>query len=286
VNAALLAGTVPEQRVEKLKAFWGLPSCPLSADGGGIVRHMKSWTGAVRSRIFGVPGHFQPRIPALPGDMPSLYDLSPLRNTLARLVDFDLLNNGDVRVTILATDMASGEPVIFDNTETVITVDHVLASSGLAPEFAPVELEGRVLGDGGLAANAPVFPVLRELDKGLCVVVDLYSMTGPVPLSIEAGLDRKIEVMFANQTALQIEAHRREWALKEQIAELTGERFVPPSLVQIAYRAPEWEAGPERIFDYSTDSLAYRWSSGERDMAAALHFQLQPKSPEAVGRGN
>lgn len=118
---------------------------------------MKSWTGGVRSRLFGVPGHFQPRLPGL-GQMPSLYDLSPLRATLSRLLDFDLLNNGDVRVTMLATDMVSGRAVVIDNTETVITVDHVLASSGLAPEFAPVELDDRILGDGGLAANAPVFP--------------------------------------------------------------------------------------------------------------------------------
>jgi hypothetical protein len=92
--------------------------------------------------------------------------------------------------------------------------------------------------------------VLRELDKGLCVVVDLYSMQGPAPATIERGLDRKIEVMFANQTAMQIEAQRREWAHKEQIAKLEGKSFIPPTVIQVAYRAPAWEAGPERIFDY------------------------------------
>jgi NTE family protein len=207
--------------------------------------------------------------------MPSLYDLTPLRATLSELVDFDLLNRGDVRVTVVAVDLVSGEPVIIDNTETEITVDHILASSGLAPEFAPVKINGRILGDGGLAANAPVSPVLREFDKGVCVVVDLYSMHGPAPDNIERGLDRKIEVMFANQTFMQIEAQRREWGLKGQIAELEGKTFIPPTIIHVAYRAPEWEAGPERIFDYTPDTLAYRWNSGERDMAEAFQTHRQ-----------
>jgi hypothetical protein len=34
---------------------------------------------------------------------------------------------------MVATDLESGEAVIIDNAETMITVDHVLASSGLSP---------------------------------------------------------------------------------------------------------------------------------------------------------
>jgi NTE family protein len=154
--------------------------------------------------------------------MLSLYDLEPLKTTLSRLIDFGLLNSGDIRVTVVTTDMATGEPVIFDNRRTTITMGHLPASSGLPPEFAPLEIEGRLLGDGGLAANAPVFPVLRELDDGLCVVTDLYARKGPPPTSIEPGLDRKIEVMFATQTAMQVEAHQREQILKARIAMLEG----------------------------------------------------------------
>jgi NTE family protein len=273
VNAVLIAGTVPQDRVAKLRTFWGLPRGVQSSEAGVLVRQMKSWNSAIRSRLFGVPGHFAPRMFQLPSSMPSLYDLVPLRETLAQLVDFKLLNDGQARVTLVATDMVSGEAILFDNRKTTITPEHVLASSGLPPEFAPVEIGGRIYGDGGLVANTPVFPVLRELKAGVCVIVDLYSMNGPEPTGIEKGLDRKVELSFANQTAMQIDAHHRELALKARIAQLEGKQIRSPRIVQVSYRAPEWEAGPERIFDYSPDALAYRWDAGERDMAAALYLE-------------
>jgi NTE family protein len=277
VNAVLIAGTPLQDRVAKLKTFWGLRLGAQCIEVG-VLRHIKSWNSAIRSRLFGVPGHFAPRMFQLPNSMTSLYDLVPLREALSQLVDFKLLNDGNIRVTLVATDMVSGEAVLFDNRKTTITLEHIMASSGLPPEFAPVEIEGRIYGDGGLVANTPVFPVLRELETGVCVIVDLYSMNGPEPAGIEKGLDRKVELSFANQTAMQIDAHHRELALKARIAELEGKQIRSPRIVQISYRAPEWEAGPERIFDYSPDALAYRWDAGERDMAAALYVE----SPEAV----
>jgi NTE family protein len=129
VNAVLIAGTPPENRVRKLKALWGLAHALPSIDAGGMVRHMKSWNGAIRSRLFGAPRHFAPRMFQLPNSMLSLYDLAPLRATLSQLVDFKLLNDGNVRVTLVATDMESGEAVVFDSTEMTITLDHIMAST-------------------------------------------------------------------------------------------------------------------------------------------------------------
>jgi NTE family protein len=71
--------------------------------------------GAVATRLFGSGGHFAPRLPSLdPLQFRSLYDLAPMKATLSRLIDFGRLNSGDVRVGIVATDVESGEPVLFD----------------------------------------------------------------------------------------------------------------------------------------------------------------------------
>ena len=43
-------------------------------------------------------------LPGVPKDV-ALYDLTPLRRTLERLVDFDRLNAGEVRFTVAAVDI-------------------------------------------------------------------------------------------------------------------------------------------------------------------------------------
>jgi NTE family protein len=73
-----------------------------------------------------------------------------MRDRLKALVDFGRLNSGEMQVTVVATDIESGEPVLFDSSRTSIEIDHLLASCGFLPEFAPKELNGRLIGDGGL----------------------------------------------------------------------------------------------------------------------------------------
>lgn len=291
INAALIVGTPPEERVRALKEFWGVRAMgPLFAgdDVAGpfdAFRHLRCWGSVLQARIMGVPGHFMPRVLQPPEGFASFYDLDPLRSRIERLVDFDLLNSGRVRLSVMTTDLESGEGVLFDTAKNdKIRADHLLASCGLPPEFAPVEIGGRVLGDGGLWANAPIEPVLQGLAGGLCILVDLFSRPGGRPTSIESALARKIELMFANQTWHQLEAQRRELALRAQIAalhallpkakrdpDLAAEaKRKPPEILHVAYRAPNWEAGPERPFDYSPETAASRWAAGHDDMMRAL----------------
>ena len=91
------------------------------------------------------------------GAFRSLYDLAPMKDRLERLVDFRRLNSGEVGFTVAATDIETGELVVFNPAKgDEISIDHLLASCGFLPEFAPVEIGGRLLGDGGLSANAPI----------------------------------------------------------------------------------------------------------------------------------
>jgi NTE family protein len=62
-----------------------------------------------------------------------------MKERLARLVDFGHLNSGETRTCIVATDIETGEPVIFDSRKQPIEMDHLLASCGFLPEFAPRE---------------------------------------------------------------------------------------------------------------------------------------------------
>jgi NTE family protein len=73
------------------------------------MRRAYNWAAVVQAHFFGRPGLFQPRVPPSVGigadDAPGLYDLTPLRKQLAELVDFERLNGGEVRLSVVATDV-------------------------------------------------------------------------------------------------------------------------------------------------------------------------------------
>lgn len=143
INAAIIAGNKPEDRLSRLRNFWDqvTPLLMHPAPQMGEAAHQTfNRVSAAFTASFGLPGFFKPRFPpafAQPPGAPaalSFYDTSPLRATLLRLIDFDRINNSThVRLSLGAVNVRSGNFVCFDNTERLITVDHVMASAALPP---------------------------------------------------------------------------------------------------------------------------------------------------------
>jgi NTE family protein len=125
---------------------------------------------------------------------------------LRRVVDFGRLNSGELRITVAATYIETGDIVLFDSQRDRIGLDHLLVSCGFLPKFAPVEIDGRLLGDGGLAANTPVEPVLDESERSdaTIFVVDLFARDGPRPTGLESALERKNGLLFGNPTFVRM----------------------------------------------------------------------------------
>jgi NTE family protein len=314
INAALIAGNAPDDRVERLQSFWrggATISAMLEPHLGGPWRHIHNWMNVAQARIFGAAGYFRPRVRAAPLErFAGLYDLTPMRTRIEYLVDFDRLNSGPVRVSVATTDIETGDVVTFDNAKGErITLDHLLASCGFLPEFAPVQIDGRILGDGGLSVNAPLEIVLASTDadedvdaERVCFVIDLFARDGGPPVDLETALARKNDLLFGNQTFQRLKAYGRELELREQIARMLAEmpaqqrkqalssipglRPAPaPSILYLSYRAPPEEAGPEKPFDLSPATLMSRWEAGALDMEEALAVLAQaPKSPLSVIR--
>lgn len=95
---------------------------------------------------------------------------NPLRPLLWDLLDRDLLTRpGAPRLIVSATDVVTGEAVLFDNA--AVTVDVLLASSCLPFVFPAVEIDGRAYWDGGYAGNPPLAPLLRPVPPRELVLI-------------------------------------------------------------------------------------------------------------------
>jgi NTE family protein len=100
------------------------------------------------------------------------FDYNPLRAILADIVDFDALKHDDARqLYISATDVETGRPRIFTNTE--ISIDAVLASACLPSLFPPVVIDGRHYWDGGFSANPPIESLMGGIGRGKILLVRL-----------------------------------------------------------------------------------------------------------------
>jgi len=101
-------------------------------------------------------------------------------------------------------------------------------------------------------------------------------------VNLETALARKTDLIFGNQTYLRLKAFRRELLLRHEIAPL--KRNAPARqtrIVLLSYQPRPDEAGSERAFDLSQDSVQQRWSAGEADMERALDL-IETSAAEEV----
>ena len=130
--------------------------------------------------------------------------------------------------------------------------------------FAPVEIDGRLLGDGGLAVNATFEPILDEAEgtNDPVFILDLFARDGRRPTGLESALARKNALVFGNQTWGRLEAYRRYWDRLPSSSR--------PPVFYLSYFPVKGEAGPEMPYDFSLSSAQNRWSAGRLDMEEGL----------------
>jgi len=101
---------------------------------------------------------------------------------VATVRDFDQL---PIPFRAVATDLVTGEAHIFDSGDLVTAMRASMSAPGV---FAPVELDGHLLVDGGLAENLPV-DVMRRMNVDVLIVVDVS-----YPLLDDKGLDSALSI--------------------------------------------------------------------------------------------
>lgn len=293
VNAALIAGNPPEQRVAKLAEFWQLVSSGVGQSvpiRWGDRAIMNQWSAA-SAALIGIPGFFRPRMnPSLllGGAAPvlSYYDTAPLKTTLERLIDFDRINHREMRLSVGAVDVRSGNSVYFDNSVHKIGVEHIMASGALPPGFAPVTIDGQDYWDGGILSNTPLQYVLDSTPRTqrLAVVqVDLFSARGPMPRTLSEVVERQKDISYSSRTRLNTDALTANINVQQGLCELIEslpERLrsdpsvaalhahlshEPIDIVHLIYRNKPYELDT-KDYEFSRAMVNEHWGAGVRDM--------------------
>ena len=309
VNAAIIAGNAPADRLPRLQEFWNLVTSnwSLSLAGGGFdaLRAAMGDANVGWAMAAGVPGFFSPR-PVSPlllsnggPEALSFYDSTPLKRTLERLVDFDRINSGETRLSVGAVNIRTGNFAYFDNTHQKIGPEHIMASGALPPGLPPVEIDGEWYWDGGLVSNTPLEYVLDQ-DKAADLVIyqlDLFSARGPMPKTLQEAAEREKDIRFSSRTRLntdaQLRIHRLKASVATLLASLPADRSEDPEfkllrefatepsvvVVQLVYRDRAYE-GSFKDVEFSRQTMLDHWKSGVADGENAIaHRGTVPPQP-------
>jgi NTE family protein len=314
INAALIAGNSPDTRVECVRRFWELVTCAILLDGmmmfepsyathGEVARELLNRMSASATALVGVPGFFAPRFPNVwlqpAGSLAatSYYDTAQLKSTLERLIDFDRINSGEMRFSVGAVNVSTGNFVYFDNTTHIIAAEHVMASGAHPPGLPAIEIEGEFYWDGGLVSNTPLQWVFERdaRQDTLAFQVDLWSARGDLPRNIAEVMTRQKEIQYSSRTRNSSDGFRRDQRLRNALSSLIERlpedlqnapelevlrRAAHPAvynIVQLIYRAKGYE-GDSKDYEFSRRSMEEHWSAGYYDTVRTL------RHPEVLQR--
>ena len=318
LNAAIIAGNPPEKRVERLREFWQticrpplLPPSPLShmdfkdwpSPLIGLANGWEAW----RALTEGQNGFFVPRSPfetLAPGSpgAASFYDTKPLKATLEAMVDFERLNDSrQMRVSVGAVNVQTGNFVYFDNTRETLRAEHFMASGALPPGFPAVEIDGDYYWDGGVVSNTPLQKILETVPRknSLIFQVDLWSAHGALPSDLATAAVRLKDIQYSSRTRM-ITSYMEEMQKKRVLlTELMA--LVPESARQDNpwYQRAEREAcdrlinvihliyadkaceGNYKDFQFGAPTMRDHWESGLADIRRSLQHPEWLNMPTA-----
>jgi NTE family protein len=295
INAAIIAGNAPENRVAQLRSFWEEVTSHSSiwpSTLGGPLAEGQRRLGSLAALMFGQPGFFAPR-PMLDWisfpNPTSYYNTSSLKSTLERLVDFDRINAKAMRFSVGAVNVRTGSFAYFDNDSITIRPEHVMASGALPPGFPPVEIDGEQYWDGGLVSNTPLQHVLDYLPRrsSLSFQVDLFHAHGRLPANLEEVNEREKDIRYSGRTRTGTEALRLKHDVRHNINAL--HEMLPQELkdtpeakwlynfgcvttmdiVQLIYR-PREPQGALKDYEFGRATMNARWAQGFSDARTTL----------------
>ncbi|WP_027516663.1 patatin-like phospholipase family protein [Bradyrhizobium sp. WSM1417] len=288
INACLIAGNAPDQRLQRLKEFWKRmeqnPVWNLRTAFPGFNDKLAYWSTVTH----GIPGFFRPNPLAHAGDSYPLgadhagfYSTAPLERTLLELVDFGRINRCAPRLTVGAAHVRSSQMRYFDSRDGELTVKHVMASGALPPAFPAVRIDGELYWDGGILSNTPTEAVFDDNPRknSLILAVHLWNPAGAEPTTMAEVLNRHKDVQYSSRIASQItrqqQTHRLRHVINQLAARLPESERSDPAVRELAsygcptrmhvvrLLAPQLDRESHtKDIDFSPSGIMRRWDAG------------------------
>ncbi len=291
INAALIAGNAREDRLDRLRDFWG------RVEQGTGNDPLRFWTGLsnmaanMTTVTLGVPAFFTPNPVAwlnshtpLGVENAAYYTTAPLRETLSDLIDLDHCAEHQIRLTVGAVNARNGEMRYFDSRNERLGIDHVLASGALPPAFPAVRIDGDPYWDGGIYSNTPIEAVLDDKPRldSVIFTVNMWNPEGPEPESLWQVMGRQKDIQFASRATSHIARQKQIHHLRHIIRELAKEL---PEKARASSKAKElasWGCGTTmhiarlvapkldgedhtKDIDFTPAGIRARWQAGYDD---------------------
>jgi NTE family protein len=273
----------------------GVPYFPSVKFNDASTHRLVNQIRAMGIVLFGAPHFFRPRFPPSflsqsdRADAVSYYDVTPLKATLERLVDFDLINAGAMRFSVGAVNVRTGNFAYFDNSTDRIGPAHVMASGSLPPGFPATEIDSEYYWDGGIVSNTPLQWVLdaRPRLDTLAFQIDLWSAQGELPRDLAEAEVREKEIRFSSRTRASTDQYKKAQKLRIAFEKLLKQlpdklRGLPEvkmlaaeaddkvcNIVHLIYHSKKFE-GCAKDYEFSRRTMEEHWKAGHDDAVRAL----------------
>ncbi len=312
INASIIAGNKPEDRVAKLKEFWETVTDHGYAShlaGNDDMRTFHNMTSAFMSMISGIPGFYKPRMMSpwqqVPGQAgaTSHYDTSDLKDHLNSLINWDILNSDSHRLSVGAVNVRTGNYKYFDTALERLGPEHIMASGALPPAFPAMRIGSEFYWDGGIVSNTPLQYLLElhKLHQALVFQVDLFNARGDMPKTMPEVMSRQKDIMFSSRTRNATNRYKKihdlQIKLRDALSRIDPAKWTPEdkamleelqdtpqvNVLQLIYHHADYE-GDSKDYEFSKWTMREHWAAGLEDARRTLSHPEWLKLPDqAVG---
>ncbi|TBR08899.1 MAG: patatin-like phospholipase family protein [Candidatus Nitrosotenuis sp.] len=259
INAAIIAASKDDDPAKNLEDFW--LTLAERTTPSFFPEETRALLSAMQSSIYGNPKAFAPIwfAPTFLNffNLPYLYDITPLKNTLKEYTDFGKLKDPkNPRLIVTSTDIQSGKSCIFDSRRNDIDAEHVIASAGY-PFYGIswTKIDNRYLWDGTLLSNTPLTEVIDaspRQDKKVYIVNLFPQRQDEIPENMVESWHRARDIMHTDKTDHTVRMSRvisRQLALIKEMHDIIesanlnkgdAEKF---SLLELEYHRLACERG-------------------------------------------
>ena len=295
INAAIIAGNDAHDRIAALREFWKRVEHRTWLDDflptqfASMSRNMSAIMGGLPAFFTPNSGAFASQHNVLGAEGAGYYSVDPLRKTLSDLVDFDLVNDGEMRLTVGAANVRTSAMTYFDSRKERLDLRHVMASGALPPAFPAVRIGEELYWDGGIISNTPVEAVFDDHPRHDSIVfaVHLWNPNGAEPETIWQVSNRQKDLQYSSRAVSHIKRQRELHKLRHVISELA--KMIPAEerthvevgeleaygcttkMHVVRMLAPMLDNEDHtKDLDFSPDGIKARWEAGRADTLRTL----------------